>query len=169
MIIREATEDDILNIGSLCVENWKKLLVGLLDQQYLDSLTNQDGMDIWKEHLKTKGAKIYVAYENDSFLGYAALNEDEEINDCLYLDSLHVKESARGKGIGTKLIHVVGKYAYDNYKHMSICIVKGNDRAKKLYENLGAVHYKDFIDDFHGTGTVSQSEKLIWNKLDNFK
>ncbi len=49
---------------------------------------------------------------------------------------------------------------------MSICIVKGNDNAKNIYERLGAVHYKDFIDDFGGT--KSNSQKLIWKDLSIF-
>ncbi len=36
-----------------------------------------------------------------------------------------------------KLIRYVGKYAYRKYQKMSICILKGNDGAKRLYERLG--------------------------------
>ena len=43
--------------------------------------------------------------------------------------------------------------------NMSICIVKGNDNAKRIYEKMGAKHYKDFIDYFGDT--ESNSEKLI--------
>ena len=50
---------------------------------------------------------------------------------------------------------------------MSICIVKGNDNAKRIYEKMGAKHYKDFIDYFGDT--ESNSEKLIWNNLNYFK
>ena len=50
---------------------------------------------------------------------------------------------------------------------MSICIVKGNDKAKGLYEKMGAKYYKDCIDYFGNT--QSNSEKLIWDNLDCFK
>lgn len=46
-------------------------------------------------------------------------------------------KNSRGKGIGTKLIYRVGQYALKHgYECMSICIVKGNDNAKRIYENL---------------------------------
>ena len=45
--------------------------------------------------------------------------------------------------------------------------VKGNDNAKRIYEKMGAIHYKDFIDYFGDT--ESNSEKLIWNNLNYFK
>ena len=50
---------------------------------------------------------------------------------------------------------------------MSVCIVRGNDGARRLYEKLGAVHLVYFEDDF--CGTVSHSEKLIWRDLDALK
>ena len=96
-----------------------------------------------------------------------ASKKDDEIENCWYLDSLHINKACRGKGIGTKLIKKVGQYAmHQGYEHMSICIVKGNDNAKNIYERLGAVHYKDFIDDFGGTKLNSQ--KLIWKDLSIF-
>ncbi|MFR5170802.1 MAG: GNAT family N-acetyltransferase [Clostridium paraputrificum] len=102
------------------------------------------------------------------FLGFSACKEDEELKNCLYLDSLHVSEISREKGVGTKLINTVGNYAYiKGYENMSICIVKGNDKAKGLYEKMGAKYYKDFIDYFGNT--QSNSEKLIWDNLDCFK
>ena len=50
---------------------------------------------------------------------------------CIYI------QNQRGKGIGTELIRYIGGYAYSKYQKMSICILKGNDGAKKLYERLG--------------------------------
>ncbi len=104
---------------------------------------------------------------SNCFLGFLAYRPDDEIKQCLYLDSLHVSQKARGKGIGTKLIQNVFQYAINKkYHNISICIVKGNENAKKLYTKLGAVHYKYFIDDFDGT--KSNSEKLIWYDLNCF-
>ena len=126
------------------------------------------GIKKWQQYLNKEKHKIFVAYENQNFLGFSACKEDEELKNCLYLDSLHVSETSRGKGVGTKLINTVGNYAYtEGYEHMSICIVKGNDKAKRIYEKIGAKYYKDFIDYFGDT--ESHSQKLIWNNLNCFK
>ena len=168
MNIREANAEDMELIANLYVMNWKKTYVGLLPDNFLNGLTVNDGINKWQEYLTKEKHRIFVAYENENFWGFSACKEDEELKNCLYLDSLHVSESSRGKGVGTKLINTVGSYAYiKGYEHMSICIVKGNDNAKNIYERLGAVHYKDFIDDFGGT--KSNSQKLIWNNLNCFK
>ena len=166
--IREANAEDMELIANLYVMNWKKTYVGLLPDNFLNGLTVNDGINKWQEYLTKEKHRIFVAYENENFLGFSACKEDEELKNCLYLDSLHVSESSRGKGVGTKLINTVGSYAYiKGYEHMSICIVKGNDNAKRIYEKMGAKHYKDFIDYFGDT--ESNSEKLIWNNLNCFK
>ncbi|WP_160687104.1 GNAT family N-acetyltransferase [Clostridium sp. C2-6-12] len=167
MVIRKANDSDIELIANLYIENWKKTYRGLLSNEFLNSLKVSDGIQKWQEYLKKERHMIFVAYEDEKFLGFSACKEDDEIESCLYLDSLHVSEASRGKGIGTKLINTVGHYAYSQgYKCMSICIVKGNSNAKILYEKLGATHYKDFIDYFGGT--QSNSEKLIWDNLNSF-
>ena len=118
--------------------------------------------------MKKENHNIFVAYdEQNHFLGFLAYKPDNEIKQCLYVDSLHVLQKSRGKGVGTKLLQYIFQYAIDRkYNNISICIVKGNDNARKLYTKLGAVHYKDFIDDFDGT--KSNSEKLIWYDLNCF-
>lgn len=168
MNIREANSEDIEAIANLYVMNWKKTYIGLLPDNFLNEMTVNGGIEKWNEYLAKEKNKIFVAYENENFLGFSACKEDEELKNCLYLDSLHVSETARGKGVGTKLIKTVGSYAYiKGYKNMSICIVKGNDNAKRIYEKMGAKHYKDFIDYFGNT--ESNSEKLIWDNLNCFK
>lgn len=166
--IIEANAEDIESIANLYVMNWKKTYIGLLHDNFLSGLTVNDGIKKWRKYLTKEKYRIFVAYEKEKFLGFSACKEDEELKNCLYLDSLHVSENSRGKGVGTKLINTVGSYAYiKGYERMSICIVKGNDKAKRIYEKMGAKHYKDFID--HFGATESNSEKLIWNNLNCFK
>lgn len=166
MTIREAAERDLQNIGRLCMENWKKTYAGLLDENYLNGLTPEDCAKESRECLEDEKARLYVAYEGDTFLGFGAGLEDKELKRCFYLASLHVSEAARGKGVGTALLREIGRHARHGYGRMSVCIVQGNDGAKRLYERLGAAHYKYFEDDFHGT--KSQSEKLVWEDLERF-
>ncbi len=164
MIIRFAVEKDLDSIAKLYVHNHKTTYRDLLSEEYLNSLTVEGAKSRWQKYL-AENNKIWVAYESDIFLGFTAGKEDEEIKDTWYLDSLHVSENARGRGIGTELIRTMGRYASDNgYKSMSICVVKGNESAKSLYLRLGAQPYKDFEDNFGSTRT--NSEKLIWNELD---
>ena len=105
-----------------------------------------------------------MALDEKMFLGFIAGRPDPELARTWYLDSLHISEESRGKGVGSALIRTAGSYAAENlYENMSICIVRGNDRAGNLYQNLGAVHYKYFEDSF--MGSPSRSEKLLWEDI----
>jgi ribosomal protein S18 acetylase RimI-like enzyme len=160
MIIRFAVENDLNSIAELYVHNHKITYRNLLSEEYLNSLTVEGAKSRWQTYL-AENNKIWVACESDIFLGFAAGKKDEEIEDAWYLDSLHVSEFARGRGIGTEFIRNMGRYASENgYKKMSICVVKGNENAKNLYLRLGAKPYKEFKDSFEKTS--SNSEKLLW-------
>ena len=163
MIIRFAVENDLNSVASLYVHNHKTTYRDLLSEEYLNSLTVEGARNRWQKYL-AENNKIWVAYESDIFLGFAAGKEDEELENTWYLDSLHVSETARGRGIGTELVRTMARFASDSgYKSMSICVVKGNETAKSLYLRLGAKPYKNFEDSF--ANTRSNSEKLIWKNI----
>ena len=164
MDIREATSSDLERIAEVYVKNHTETYRGLLSADYFESLTLNYATEKWRAYLDSAGKKMWVVYSEDEFLGFAAGMEDESLAGTWYLDSLHITEKARGKGIGTALIKTMMKYAVENsYSKMSVCIVKGNDNAGNLYKTLGAKHLLDFEDDF--CGTVSHSEKLLWDNL----
>lgn len=168
MNIRLAVTDDLNNIAEVYRYNHINTYKGLLSDKYLSNLTLDYCRDKWEKYAEDTRKRIWVAYEADIFLGFVAGMEDSQLPDTWYLDSLHVTERARGKGIGTALIKTIGKYANENnYAKMSICIVQGNDSASNLYKKLGAEHFSYFCDDF--CGTVSDSEKLLWKNLKIFE
>lgn len=167
MLIRNARPDDLDKIAALYVKNHLETYRGLLSEAYLNALTPAWAREKWAGYL-TGRKKLWCAFEDGAFLGFVAGAEDAELPGVWYLDSLHVVPEARGKGVGTALLRTCGAYAKEaGYRAMSICIVRGNERARRLYEKLGAAHYKNFEDDFRGT--VSQSEKLLWRDLGVFR
>ena len=167
MIIRLANEKDIENIATLYVQNHRETYKGILPDAYFEVLTVDLAKLKWHKHMDTPGKMLWVAYEGEEFLGFSAGMPDSDLPDTWYLDALHISKAARGKGIGTKLIEQNGRHAAENgFRQMSICIIRGNDNARKLYEKLGARHYCYFEDNF--AGSVSHSEKLLWNNLSDF-
>lgn len=162
MEIRDACFGDIENIAEIYISNWKATYKDMLSSEYLDRLNLQYGIDKWSEFLEKDEHRIFVAYDDETFLGFGACSPDNEIEDCLYMDSLHICPESQGKGIGTKLTQRIREHALDNdYTKMSVCIVRGNYSARDLYLKLGADHYSYFTDDFDGT--KSNSEKLLWH------
>ena len=79
------------------------------------------------------------------------------MKNTLYLDSLHIKDEYKGKEVGTKIINHLKKYAREKeYKGVSVSIISGNDRVRKLYTKLGAAH----LDDYNNYET--KCERLYW-------
>jgi len=165
MEIRIADTCDIVPIAELYIKNHTETYRGLLSEEYFSKLTLDYATEKWSKYLQDKDKLIWVVYEADEFLGFAAGMKDMELENTWYLDSLHVAPDGRGKGIGTILISRMKDYASEKgYSKMSVCIVRGNENAGKLYEKLGAEHFSYFEDDF--CGTISHSEKLIWRRID---
>ena len=164
LTVRPAKAHDVNNIAQLYVRNHRESYKKLLPAEYFETLTEDYAKAKWCSYIVDESSRVWVAEEEGAFLGFVASTVDEELENVWYLDSLHVCESARSKGVGTALIKTVGRYAYESgYEKMSICIVKGNEGAGNLYRKLGARHYKDF------TGKMSHAEKLLWEELKIFR
>lgn len=168
MIIRPIIDDDVQAIAKIYTDNWKNTYQNILPDSFLTSMTYEHSKEKWLSYIHADKQGAFVALdENNMIIGFSAYKPYYDLKKCLLLDSLHIIQSIQGSGIGKKLIFTIGKYAYNNgYEKMSICIVKGNDRAGGIYTHLGAKHYKDFIDDFEGT--PSNSSVLLWDNLSMF-
>ena len=162
--ILSAGSKDLDGIAQLYYQNHTRVYKGLLPDEYISKLAPDDCRAKWEAAIDDPEKRIWVAYQDEEFLGFAACMPDPKLPRTWYLESLHVTENARGKGIGSALIRAAGDFALQNgYEKMSVCIVRGNDRAGSLYTKLGAEHYEFFEDSF--LGSPSNSEKLIWNRI----
>lgn len=160
--IRLATQDDIEQIANLYIKSWHRTYTGMLSQDYLDSLDVHDVSNRWGEYIKEPSHGIFVACGDKKVLGFGAFKPYHRIEDCIYIESLHVDKAYHKKGIGSSIINTIRTVGIEeNYGQMAVCLVKGNDEARKLYIKLGASHYRDKVDDF--TGEISYSEILTWN------
>ncbi len=114
MLIRPADADDIKNIALVYVFNHKTTYKGLVSDDYLDNLTAEKAAEKWKAYLSDEKRRMWVALEENEFLGFVASMPDSTSEKMWYLDSLHICPEARGKGIGTALIKTVGEFAFRN-------------------------------------------------------
>ena len=135
MMIRPIIDNDVEAIAKIYTDNWKATYQGLVSDSFLESMTYEHSKEKWLSYIHTDQQGAFVAVdENDMIIGFAAYKPYDDLKDCLLLDSLHILQSVQGGGIGKKMIFTIGEYAYHKgYKKMSICIVKGNDRAEGIY------------------------------------
>ena len=140
MIIRQAREEDVMQIAEILVEDWQNAYRGIIEDDYLDTLSAEQryGIEI------RRYPKFTVAAENDEVLGYAwnETTEDEE-TDCEII-ALYVRHSKRKRGIGRALMqHSMDCFRKAGKKKMIIWCLRENHESRKFYEKMGGKAYKD--------------------------
>lgn len=71
-------------------------------------------------------------------LGFTGQPEDETQPGEYYIDCLAVDAAHQGKGIAKKLLNaLLERAAQFNHQNVGLLVSKGNDKAKKLYIDLG--------------------------------
>ena len=102
MIIRQATKEDARQIADILVEDWKKAYRGIIDSDYLDSMSVEE-----RYQRELQRTQIYrVAAVEKEILGFT-WNEmtDDEDADCEIV-AIYVRYSERKGGIGKALLPV---------------------------------------------------------------
>ena len=73
MFIRSATPDDAERLASVHVEAWMSAYRGQVPDAYLDALSVQDRVDVWRESLvgTTASTATFVLVDGDLPIGFA--------------------------------------------------------------------------------------------------
>ena len=168
-MFRNYTKEDIPAIARIFTDSWRTTYKELLPVELLDSMDYTWSEKYFTDYLKEAGHGAFVSVDDDNqvtgFVTYMPYTE--KIPDSLLLDSLHISPLHRGKGIGKKLIYMVGVYAWEQgFQKMVLSLVIGNDRAENIYKHLGAKHLIDYID--YMAEVPYHSRALIWEDVSVF-
>ena len=116
MIIRQAREEDVMQIAEIVVEDWKTAYRGMIDDDYLDSLSVEQRYQI--------EIKRYLKY-------------------CEII-ALYVRYSKRNHGIGRALMQdSMDCFRKAGKKSMIIWCLRDNQESRKFYVRMGGKKYKD--------------------------
>ena len=140
MVIRQAKEEDVMQIAEILVEDWQTAYRGIIDDDYLDSLSAEQRYRIEIGRYR----KYTVAADHDEVLGYA-WNEtaDDEAADCEII-ALYVRYSKRKHGVGRALMqNSMDSFRQSGKKRMIIWCLRENVESRKFYEKMGGKVYKE--------------------------
>ena len=134
MIIRQAKEEDVLQIAEILVEDWQTAYRGIMDDDFLDSLSAAQRYEIEIRRCQ----QYVVAADGNEILGYAWSEEtDDEAADCEMI-ALYVRYSKRKSGIGRTLMqHAMDGFTKAGKKTMIVWCLKENHESRKFYETMG--------------------------------
>ena len=140
MIIRQAKEEDVLQIAEILVEDWQTAYRGIMDDDFQDSLSAAQRYEIEIRRCQ----QYVVAADGNEILGYAWSEEtDDEAADCEMI-ALYVRYSKRKSGIGRVLMqYVMDSFRRAGKKTMIVWCLKENQESRKFYEKMGGKAYKD--------------------------
>ncbi len=114
-------------------KSWQDAYKGIVDQNYLDSLTLEKCVDIafkWPENLM-------VAKDGDQVVGFVGYGKyhDEEIPEAGEIFAIYILEEYYGTGVGKALMQA-GLDELD-YPAVALWVLKDNKRAIRFYEKCG--------------------------------
>ena len=146
MIVRKAEKEDVRQIAEILVEDWKTAYRGIIDSDFLDSMSADQRYEIEIKRYQ----KFVVAADGREILGYAWLEmTGDETADCEII-ALYVRYTKRGNGIGKLLLqHAVRCFRESGKKRMIIWCLKDNQESRRFYEKTGG---KEFQTGFHNWG-----------------
>ena len=139
IIVRNAKKEDIRQIAEIQVEDWKTAYRGIIDSDYLDSMSVDSRYEIEIKRYE----KYIVAADAEMILGYAWLETaEDEPADCEVI-ALYVRYSERNNGIGKLLMrYAMNHFRETGKKKMIVWCLKENHESRKFYEKIGGREFR---------------------------
>ena len=154
-------EHELCEIAKIHTDSIKQTYIGILDQEYLDSLSYEEYHQTWKSEWKRIDKEIIIAVEDGEVIGFSMVLFSSDKKGCGYLLRLHVKKAMQGRGIGKKLLSASAGCLWNmGIYSMQIGVIGGNDRAEAVYRSLGAKYIRSYVND---SGNMKvQHKRFIW-------
>jgi ribosomal protein S18 acetylase RimI-like enzyme len=140
--VREARISDAESIAQVRVYSWRTTYRGLLEEDYLETMTPTQYVHMWRNIIAAGGAQgySYVA-ENSSghlvgfILGGADRNGSQVFDAELF--AIYLLEEYQGQGLGSQLVsRLAQRLLKEGYNSMRVWVL-ANNPARAFYETLG--------------------------------
>lgn len=147
VFIRKATKSDIPDIAAIHVAGWQGAYGGIVDQDYLDSVTVEKRIEQWSEWFADETATRLVACQDNKIVGFITFGTlktapagTSKIRPLYSSEiyALYILPEVFRQGVGTSLMKVAVN-ELQIQKHQSLClwVLKDNKRACHFYEKMG--------------------------------
>lgn len=170
MIIREAKENDLINVGRVQVESNRTTYHGIMPDDYLNNLSFEEKAKEWRTRL-FKGNRDHYMYvaENDDrdIIGFIA--GSLEHSDCLYegeILSFYIIKEYQGRGIGKQLLKALfQRYVIEDVKSVFLWTLQENP-SRLFYEKMGGNMIRKRIINRGGKDLVQIG--YAWNNISDY-
>jgi RimJ/RimL family protein N-acetyltransferase len=86
---------------------------------------------------------VFGGFEGAALLGIAGFKQEDGLKERhkAMLLGMYVRPSARGCGLGARLVDAVLAHARGRVEQVNLAVVEGNEAARRLYAAAGFVEY----------------------------
>lgn len=139
--IRKARFEDAKGISKVHIKSWKETYRGIVDDNYIQSLSLAEKIKNWGDRLKTmpKNKWMYVATdEKESIVGFifGGLRREKIPGYKGELYALYLLKKHQGKKIGSRLVKKLCIAMYKNgVKSMYVSVLRDNE-SKLFYQKM---------------------------------
>lgn len=143
MIVRNVKKEDLRAVSEIAVRGWQTAYRGIIDDEYLDSLSVEAN---YQKRLKDYKENGFIVAELDNevvgFCRYTLENlfskEMTEIDGEIC--AIYVKPELKRNGIGRELFkYVFNEFKKNGNKKIILWCLKGNYPSRAFYEKMGGV------------------------------
>jgi len=153
--IRQATIDDAPALADLHVRCWQEAYAGQLPQPYLDGLTAEGRLGMWRSLLSDEWpADALVAVDGADLIAFVAVGQETDPasdpgSGIVY--SIYARQRAWGTGVGRSLMdRGLRALRERGCYEASLWVLETNDRARRFYEVGGWIVDGSRIEDIGG-------------------
>ena len=159
-IIRPAKDEEIGQIAQLCIASWTRTYLGIVSD-WNPNIDKHEVEKLFSLRLKDPEKTMLAAVlNNGEVAGVIMAQPEDELPQVPFVTSLHVKKIFQGKGIGKALLMKVARHFTERglYK-LALSVIKGNERARRIYLHLGAKEIKFKL---HTQKPIAMEHLLLW-------
>ena len=125
------------------VRAWQAAYAGLVSRSYLDSLSVEERVGLWREWLESPppGLRVWVAEEDGRVLGFASTGpsrDSEAPPKTAEVYTIYLAPELVGTGLGRPLFaHAVEDLRGRGYVRAELWVLTTNNQARRFYERAG--------------------------------
>lgn len=145
MLVRNVKKEDLRQVSEIAVNGWKSAYRGIIDDDYLDSLSIEDN---YQKRLKDYQENGFIVAElNGEVVGFCRYTLDNLFSkDYPEIDgeicAIYVKPELKRHGIGKKIFeYVFNEFKKHGNKNIILWCLKDNYSSRLFYEKMGGELY----------------------------
>ncbi len=137
-MIRKATLKDAATIARIHVCTWRVAYAGIVPDEYLASLSEEERTKSWQQRLTDGRTIIWVAEEDGQVIGWVSggASRDSDAQGDAEVYAIYVASQHLGCGVGRELMAKMEDSLPDG-QGTTLWVLRDNQRAIRFYEKMG--------------------------------